>query len=317
MPRTLMALLSSLLLGTSCLAAGPTFDAASVKVSPSDARPPYVNTGGPGTNDPGRYRASHVIMSTLLARAFDVGGDQIKGPAWLMDFSSMTYYDVIATMPPETTKEQFQKMLQNLLAQRFHLAFHTEDRNFAGYDLVVDKGGPKFKEVIPDPNVVVDAARASGSSMSFGANTFRDFPDNPGPGTMSQMVGGVQRTRYQERSMAEFVSNLGYVIGSSMGKPVTQGYPQPRVVDKTGLAGKYTFILEYSTEAGQAMSLQMAGLGRDAATAPPATASDPGGGAPNIIVAIQKQLGLRLDKTADIPLPVIIVDKLDKTPTEN
>jgi len=117
--------------------------------------------------------------------------------------------------------------------------------------------------------------------------------------------------------MAEFVSNLGYVIGSSMGKPVTQGYPQPRVVDKTGLAGKYTFILEYSTEAGQAMSLQMAGLGRDAATAPPATASDPGGGAPNIIVAIQKQLGLRLDKTADIPLPVIIVDKLDKTPTEN
>jgi uncharacterized protein (TIGR03435 family) len=33
-------------------------------------------------------------------------------------------------MPPGTTKEQFQEMLQNLLVERFHLEFHRERRNF-------------------------------------------------------------------------------------------------------------------------------------------------------------------------------------------
>jgi Protein of unknown function (DUF3738) len=30
-------------------------------------------------------------------------------------------YDIVAKMPPGTTKEQFQQMLQNLLEERFHL----------------------------------------------------------------------------------------------------------------------------------------------------------------------------------------------------
>jgi uncharacterized protein (TIGR03435 family) len=99
---------------------------------------------------------------------------------------------------------------------------------------------------------------------------------------------------------------------------VTPGFPQPRVVDKTGLTGKYTFILEYSSEAGAGLRMAMPSQGpADAPPAGPAAADDPGGGAPNIIVAIQKQLGLRLDKTADIPLEVIVVDSVDKTPTEN
>jgi uncharacterized protein (TIGR03435 family) len=45
-------------------------------------------------------------------------------------------------------------------------------------------------------------------------------------------------------------------------------------------------------------------------------ASDPSG-ATDIVTAIRKQLGLRLDKIADVPLDVIIVDSVDKTPTEN
>jgi uncharacterized protein (TIGR03435 family) len=213
-------------------------------------------------------------------------------------------------------------MLQNLLMERFHLVFHRETGNFAGYDLVVDKGGPKFKEVFPDPTVVVDPSLAASSSMSMstgrGPANFPEFPQVAGPRTMSQMAGGKQRTKYQERTMAEFVSNLGFIIGSSMGKPVTQGYAQPRVVDKTGLTGKYTFILEYSSEAGAALRGLMAAQGNpETPGASPPVADDPGGGAPNIIVAIQKQLGLRLDKTADIPLEVIVVDSVDKTPTEN
>jgi uncharacterized protein (TIGR03435 family) len=38
-------------------------------------------------------------------------------------------------------------------------------------------------------------------------------------------------------------------------------------------------------------------------------------GGPTIFTAIQKQLGLRLDKTADVPVDVIVIDNLDKLPT--
>ena len=54
--------------------------------------------------------------------------------------------------PRVTLEHQFHQMLQNLLAERFHLVFHRETRNFPGYELVVDKGGPKFKEVTPTPD---------------------------------------------------------------------------------------------------------------------------------------------------------------------
>jgi uncharacterized protein (TIGR03435 family) len=34
-------------------------------------------------------------------------------------------------------------------------------------------------------------------------------------------------------------------------------------------------------------------------------------------VAVEKQLGLRLEKAKDIPLDVIVVDHVDEVPTEN
>src|SRR5580658_5769400 len=100
-------------------------------------------------------------------------------------------------MLPDTTSEQFQKMLQNLLVERFHLVFHREERDFPGYELVVDKGGPKFKEVTPTPN-------APENRGSLGIIGGKEFPDLPGPQTITLSNGGLQRTKYQERTIAEF-----------------------------------------------------------------------------------------------------------------
>ena len=57
--------------------------------------------------------------------------------------------------------------------------------------------------------------------------------------------------------------------------------------------------------------------GSDAGEQSLATAGEPNGGLPDIFTAIQKQLGLRLDKVADVPLEVIVVDSVDKLPTAN
>ena len=104
-------------------------------------------------------RTSPLLYFLPDARAFNVATDQLAGPAWLRDFASANNYTIVATVPSDTTKEQFEKMLQNLLVERFHLVFHRETRNFPGYELVVDKGGPKFKEVTPTQGANPDPPR--------------------------------------------------------------------------------------------------------------------------------------------------------------
>jgi uncharacterized protein (TIGR03435 family) len=297
------------------LAEGQAFDVASVKPFSPEIQQPYTITGGPGTDDPIRFRAPRIGMTALLARAFDVSMDQITGPAWLRDLSSNTY-TVVTTMPPDTTKAQFRIMLQNLLAERFHLVFHRETRSFPGYALVVDQGGPKFKEVAS--TVSADAPPDTRSMAVLGPRGPDDFPTlPPGPRTVTLTSrGGGQRTKYQERTMADFVANLGFLIGSSQGKTVTDGYLQPRVVDKTGLPGRYTFVLEYSSEGAAVLMRQFPLQGNGApASSSPLSASDPGSGLPTIFVAIQKQLGLRLDKIPNGPLDMIVVESVDKAPT--
>ena len=94
-------------------------------------------------------------MFSLLMRAYDVQIDQISGPSWIMDNMGPNLYQIDATMPPDTTKAQFQSMMRNLLTERFHLEVHHETRNFPGYDLVVAKNGPKLEESMRDPEALI------------------------------------------------------------------------------------------------------------------------------------------------------------------
>src|ERR1019366_1602300 len=76
--------------------------------------------GGPGTDDPGQFTAPSVSLLTLLEMAYGVRFDQVSGPDWLIS----ERYSIVAKLPPKTTKDQFNLMLQNLLAERFHLTLH-------------------------------------------------------------------------------------------------------------------------------------------------------------------------------------------------
>jgi uncharacterized protein (TIGR03435 family) len=294
MPRAFPVLLAGLLFRAVCPADGLTFDAASVKISESDLRQ-ATYSGGPGTSDRGRIHL-HIYMTALLQAAFGVQQDQIKGPAWLRDFSAMPFYDIDATMPVDTTLEQYEKMMQNLMAERFHMVFHHDTRDFPGYQLVVDKGGSKLKEAIADP------VPANGGLGSDG------FPVAPGTRAMGYSATAHQRRKFQGYTMGLFARNLDFLVGRAQGKSLDDGSLQPRIVDKTGLTGKYTFILEYNCPPCAPLAATPA---RD-----DAGASDPGG-LPDIFVALRKQLGLRLEKSTDVPMDVIVVENLDKIPTAN
>jgi uncharacterized protein (TIGR03435 family) len=70
---------------------------------------------------------------------------QISGSGWIESEA----YDVVATMPPETGKQDFCVMLQNFLAERFAVVVHREAKDFPVYEIVIAKNGPRLKEYDP------------------------------------------------------------------------------------------------------------------------------------------------------------------------
>ena len=294
---------------TAAMALGqqPSFDAASVKVVKLASHPVFGNSGGPGTNDPGRIHFCCVGMYSLLMRAYDVEVDQIAGPAWIMENMGPNLYVVDATMAPDTTMAQYQLMLQRLLRERFHVAAHRETRKFPGYELVVAEGGPKLKEAKPDPNA---AAPDVGPSPKRGADGMALLP--AGPQMLTTLGWGAITVQAQQKPIGDLVKVMGRMINQSMGEnPNDYLSPKARVVDKTGLTSTYDFTLRFSCELCQFAAA-------NGAVPPPAPLpADSPGGEPSIFVALQKQLGLKLNKLRDVPVEMLVVERVEKVPTPN
>lgn len=112
----------------------PRFEVASIKPS----------QGGRGAQPiPGglRYAASGVTLKRLVMDAYRVKFEQvIGGPAWV----AADHFDVNAKAERPSTAEELRIMLQNLLAERFHLQFHRTMKEGPVYVLGVDAGGPKL-----------------------------------------------------------------------------------------------------------------------------------------------------------------------------
>jgi uncharacterized protein (TIGR03435 family) len=284
-----------------------TFDAASVKVVKLAAHPVFGNRGGPGTDDPGRIHLCCVGMFSLLMRAYDVELDQIFGPSWIMDNSGPNLYEVDATMPPDTTRARYQRMMQQLLQERFHLEVHREKRNFPGYELVIAEGGPKLKESRPDPN-----AAAPEPAQSPKRNAQGMFLLPPGPQMFTSLGWGVIIVQVQQKPIGDRVKVMGRMINQSLGEnPNDFASAKARVLDRTGLTGTYDFTLRFSCELCQFAAT-------NGALPPPSPPpADSPGGEPSIFVALRKQLGLKLNKVKDVSIDVIVVDHVEKTPTAN
>jgi len=264
--------------------AAPVFEVASVKpAGPFVPGAQYGMRGGPGTDDPGRLSWPRATMANLLTQAYGVWADQVSGPAWINDAAFS--YVIDATIPPNTTKDQFRLMLQNLLNERFHLKLHHQAQAHPGYELTIAPGGPKMKPWTP-------TGKPGRSSAPVSINM--NLSGRPYPVHMS----------FHE-SMESFCRGLGSDINMSNGGPMNS--VQPRVVDRTGLTGAYEFTLDFA--GSWVVSGAEPSSPQDAATDPVDL--------PNIFVAIQKQLGLKLVKVKDVPVDMLIVDNADKIPTAN
>ena len=293
-------------------APGPAFDVASIKpAAPLDRSQILSGQMHVGMKiDAARVDIGSMSLADLIRVAYRVKPYQVSGPDWM----ASERFDVLAKLPEGSSGEQVPEMLQALLAERFKLTVHRESKEHAVYALVVGKNGPKLKESPPDadapaggaPTTVDDASpqvRVSGR----GENTQVSISGGQiGTAHMSMGPGGTMHLEAPRMNMAAFADTL------------SRFFERP-VVDLTELKGSYLVALDLSMEdlrnAARNFGVMAPGLGggRGGARPPSDAASDPGG--LSIFAAVQ-QLGLKLEPRKT-PLDFVVIDHLEKTPTEN
>jgi len=284
-------------------------EAASVKTAQSDSAAARIQgmRGGPGSGDPGLFRCTNCTLRPLLLRAYDLRPYDLVGPPSI----DGDQYDIAAKIPPGTTKEDFNLMLQDLLVKRFGLATHKETRIMPIYELVVAKGGSKLKEAekppASQPPPALPERPANGGTKMALAYDKDGNPELP-PGKPGMIFFGTtpgsRASGFSARMMTIDVLLGG--LGPRFGRPV---------VNKTGLTGTYDFKLLYAPEQAQIVA-----VGPPPAPELPSgqgglldAASDP---APNLLAAFERQLGLKFEDKKG-PVQVLVVDKVNRTPTEN
>jgi uncharacterized protein (TIGR03435 family) len=227
---------------------------------------------------PDGFRMVNVSLPRLILTAYvPQSGAALfwepKGfPAWVGKDS----YDIEARVA-EADRPQWQNsalqpemmraMLQQLLADRCHLAVHRVFEDAPVYYLEVGKGGPKFKP--SDPSHLYPP----GEESRF-----------PGGGVVVGESGGIRHFYGAPMTLlASFLTNMN--LG---GRPVE---------DRTGLTGRYDFLLPSGWTAGM--------------TAAPGEASDPG---PTLFSAVEG-LGLKLVGTNG-QVENLVLDHIER-PSEN
>lgn len=313
-------------------APSPHFEVASVKPSALDmtklaaevratGQMPKIGAHFEGS------RAEYIFMGLkeLIAEAYRVKPFQITGPDWLNNPAGQRF-DILAKMPDGATKAQAPKMLQALLADRFKLAVHLENKEHAVLALVVAKGGAKLRESPADPTQEFDdntPLKPGESQMETPQGPIRMTVNskdgssvvNMGQrGTWTQKLGanGALHIEGKGATMSAFADMLTQMTQLTGGGGV-------QVVDMTGLKGHYEVSLEFPLAdlVKMLQSLGVTGPGGETpggSGAPAPAASDPGGS--SSVFDSVSVLGLKLEKRK-APIEQLVVDHVEKMPTEN
>jgi uncharacterized protein (TIGR03435 family) len=233
----------------------PAFDVASVRsAAPVDergakTRPHRVHT------TPGNVVMRNVDIGEAIRWAYNVELYQVTGPSWMGD----NHFDIVAKAAEPATDDQMRVMMQTLLASRFQLIIHRENKEMAGMALLVGKGGSKLR-----------------ASEDQGESVFE-------PQQKKTAIN------FRRMSMHEFAA----LLSEPMRKPV---------IDLTELRGTFDFTLDASNY-----------VPPEPAPGQPREREDEGY---MVTRALQEQAGLRLEPRK-FTIDMVVVDRLEKVPTEN
>jgi len=259
-----------------------SFEVATIKpISPSGSQMPPPPP-------PNVFRIFGVTARMMIGGAYGLppGARErvIGGPEWIDDDRYQVdakipdaLFAEMQKMPPMDRQNRNLLMMQSLLADRFKLKVHFDTREMPIYELLVAKGGSKLtpaKEAAPEsgaPPPPPGLGNPRPQGMREGIMVLRKPP-----ATVEMTATGVTLDMLKDFP--------GFGLGGSP------------VVNKTGLTGKYDFVLDWAMD-------QPATPGSDT----PVVESD----APPLFTALEEQLGLKLVKTKG-PVEVVVIDSIER-----
>jgi uncharacterized protein (TIGR03435 family) len=159
-----------------------------------------------------RFFVKNYTLITLIGAAYNLPPTAISGgPPWADSAS----FDILAGTPGELRPnlDEQMAMLRKLLADRFQLTFHREEKQLPVYQLTVAKGGPKLKYTSAPPEALPELVNVV-------------YPDHIG-------------LPARHATIAQFASMLQRAV---LDRPV---------LDNTGLSGAYDFDLEWAPDESQ------------------------------------------------------------------
>jgi uncharacterized protein (TIGR03435 family) len=239
----------------------------------------------------GRLREHNGSVIMLIGSAYRLRDFQIiGGPAWIHDVG----FDIEAKGDANANRAQMMLMLQPHLEDRFQLKFHRETRELPVYSLVVARGGAK----LPAPK--------EGGCVKLGETVPAGPPGSaslPTCGGLNMLATGSGMHTYGgDIPMSELIANLAMVLG----RPV---------LDRTGITTHFDVDFTFTPDDTAAGLMANWGTVRGhretvAASAAAAAEGDPKA-APNILVAVQERLGLKIESTKG-PAEVMVIDHVEK-----
>jgi uncharacterized protein (TIGR03435 family) len=125
----------------------PAFEVASIRVSPPGKREGEgfkrdMRTGAAVQVSPDSVTIRNSTLRSITCWAYHVFDYQVKGPDWL----GSERFDITAKAAGQVPEDQLRLMMQTLLADRFKMATHPENKEMPAYLLQVAKSGLKVKE---------------------------------------------------------------------------------------------------------------------------------------------------------------------------
>ena len=273
----------------------PDFEVSVVK--------PY-KPGGPhhGSFGRGGLDIQGLTLRDLITVAWDLNDSNrdviANEPPWLnkdrwdIEAKWSSEGDESANRAPNSDFRQFQTMMRALLADRFKLQAHMEDRPGGAYNLIAVS--PKL--VPADPTTRTRCKEGPG-------------PDGKDPRMADPILNRL--VTCQNMTMAQLGEQL---------QSIADGYIYSSVLDKTGLKGGFNFTLSFSSVNNMPGNINGAPPAANSSSQTGASqneeqAADPNG-AVSLFDAVRRDLGLKLEKEKR-PVPVLVIDHIEETPTPN
>jgi uncharacterized protein (TIGR03435 family) len=261
------------------VAAGQTFDVASVKLGKPGDQPHANFSLGPGdayTPTGGLFSAANYPLVSYIFFAYKIGG--IEEPIFLAQLPGWTKterFDIQARAQGNPGKDQMRAMMRALLADRFKLAVHNETREVPVFAFVLVKPGKTGPQLRPHGDSAPCTIVASAAVAQAPLQTI--------DGGLPAACGGIfpmpptapGRLRFAARNVTMVFIAESLTGIANLGRPI---------VDQTGLTGTVDFTLEWTPDI----------TSDKAAPLPPGAEVPPDSNAVTLQEALRDQLGIRL-----------------------